>query len=74
MHCLKRHTARKANQLLGRGGSFWEHESYDHFVGNAEEWQRIIAYVLNNPVKAGFVQDWKDWKWSYRKASIPRGT
>lgn len=40
---------------------------YDHYVRNAEEWNRIIAYVLNNPVKARYVADWRDWKWNYRR-------
>ncbi len=37
----------------------------DHVVRDPEEYQRIVAYVLNNPVKAGLVQEWKDWPWSY---------
>lgn len=32
-----------------------------------EEWRRIVAYVLNNPVKAGYVKDWAEWKWNYRR-------
>ena len=65
MHSLKRHTARQANLILGREGDFWQHESYDHIVRDPEEHQRIVAYVLNNPVKAGLVQEWQDWPWSY---------
>jgi putative transposase len=53
---LKRHTARQANQLLGREGSFWQDESYDHVIRNNDEFQKIIYYVLENPVKAGLVQ------------------
>ena len=54
--------------LLHEGkGEFWAHESYDHYVRDAEEWNRIIAYVLNNPVKARYVADWRDWKWNYRR-------
>lgn len=65
MQSLKGYTARKANQLLECSGAFWHHESYDHVVRNASEWQRIITYVLNNPVKAGLVNEWTKWKWSY---------
>jgi REP element-mobilizing transposase RayT len=61
MHSLKRYTARQANLLLGREGSFWQHENYDHVVRDEAEWRRIITYVLNNPVKAGLVQHWKEW-------------
>jgi putative transposase len=71
MQLLKGRTSREANLLLGRSGPFWAQESYDHVVRDAEEWQRIVAYVLNNPVKAGLVKDWKDWKWSYRRETIP---
>jgi len=36
-HSLKRFTARKANELLGLTGQpFWQDESYDHLVRNAE--------------------------------------
>ena len=65
MQSLKGYTAWKANRLLGRSGAFWHHESYDHAVRNASEWQRIITYVLNNPVKAGLVDEWEKWRWSY---------
>jgi len=65
MHSLKRYTARQANQLLGRRGAFWQHENYDHIVRDSKEWERIIAYVLNNPVKAGLVERWEDWEWVY---------
>lgn len=67
MQSLKGYTSYKANRLLDRSGEFWAHESYDHYVRNADEWQRIMAYVLNNPVKAGYVDDWRKWKWNYRR-------
>ena len=68
MHSLKRHTARKANLILGRQGEFWQHENYDHVVRDEGECARIVAYVLNNPVKAGLVDEWQDWPWSYLKS------
>jgi putative transposase len=65
MHSLKGYTAYEGNRLLGRKGAFWEHESYDHYVRDEEELERIVAYVLSNPLKAGLVTDWKAWPWSY---------
>ncbi|HQK15514.1 MAG TPA: transposase [Anaerolineae bacterium] len=65
MQSLKGYTAYKANRILGRRGAFWQHESYDHVVRSAAEGRRILNYVLNNPVKAGLVQDWSEWPWSY---------
>jgi putative transposase len=68
MQSLKRHTARKANLVLGRQGAFWQDESYDHVIRNAGEFQRILDYVLENPVKAGLVSVWDAWPWSYCKS------
>ncbi|HEY6232143.1 MAG TPA: transposase [Pyrinomonadaceae bacterium] len=67
MQSLKGYTAFKANEILGRHGEFWAHESYDHWIRDDNEWQRIMAYVLNNPLKAGYVERWQDWKWNYRR-------
>jgi putative transposase len=67
MHSLKGYTSFNCNRILGRAGEFWAHESYDHYIRDAAEWQRIIAYVLNNPLKAGYVKHWQDWKWNYRR-------
>jgi putative transposase len=50
---LKGSTARAANLLLGTTGkAFWQAESYDHWVRNEASYQRIKAYIENNPVKA----------------------
>jgi len=45
-------------------------ESFDHYSRSDEETERIIAYVMNNPVKAGLVKSPEDWKWSYCKTGI----
>jgi putative transposase len=65
LQSLKRHIARQANEHLGRLGAFWQDESYDHVVRGPRELKRIVAYVLNNPVKAALVKSWREWKWSY---------
>jgi REP element-mobilizing transposase RayT len=39
---LKGTTAREANLLLGRTGQpFWQSESFDHWIRNPAEWQKI---------------------------------
>lgn len=70
MQSLKGFTAYECNRLLGREGEFWVHESYDHYVRDHDEWMSIIGYVMNNPVKAGFVNRWEDWKWNYCRLQI----
>jgi putative transposase len=70
MHSIKRHTAYEANRLLGRDGAFWQAESYDHYTRDHEEWCRTISYVLNNPVKAGLVQQWQEWPWNWQRIGL----
>ena len=70
LHSLKRHTAREANKILQRSGAFWQDESYDHFIRDDDELERIVKYVLYNPVKAGLVKEHTNWKWSYCKYEI----
>ena len=33
--------------------TFWQAESYDHWVRDEHEIARIVAYIENNPVRAG---------------------
>ncbi len=63
---LKGRTALAANRLLGlTGQEFWRKESYDHVVRNSREEERVIAYVVNNPVKAGLVSEWTQWPYTH---------
>jgi REP element-mobilizing transposase RayT len=64
---LKSYTAIQANNILHRSGAFWHHESYDHVVRDGSEFERIVWYILQNPVKANLCKSWEDWKWSYVK-------
>ncbi len=63
-HWLKGKTAMEANLLLGRTGAFWQHESYDHWVRNEREFNRIVLYIEENPVLAGLAATAEDWPWS----------
>lgn len=65
MQSLKGVTARKANLALNRSGSFWEKESYDHYIRDDAEFYRVVKYTLNNPVKAKIVNRWQDWAGNY---------
>lgn len=62
---IKGATARRANQILARAGQpFWQDESFDRWVRNENEFERIRNYVVQNPVSAGLVKSAKDWPWS----------
>ena len=67
LHGLKRHCALEGNRLLDRQGAFWQDESYDHCPRDEDELERIIHYVEENPVKAGFVTTPEAWPFSSAK-------
>jgi REP element-mobilizing transposase RayT len=60
----KMHTGRLANGLLSRKGAFWQADYFDTFMRDSAHERRTIRYIENNPVKALFVLDPKDWQWS----------
>jgi REP element-mobilizing transposase RayT len=62
---LKGYTARQANQLLERHHhAFWRDESFDHWIRDEYEFQRVVDYIEKNPVKAGLVRREEEWRWS----------
>jgi putative transposase len=62
---IKGVSARDANSTMGRTGKpFWQDESFDHWIRNSAEFERIRHYIEWNPVRAGLVAQPGDWKWS----------
>jgi len=72
---MKANSAKKCNVELGRiGETFWASESYDHLVRTNKSFNRIIGYILNNPVKAGLAEAWEDWPHTYLKSGNAGGS
>ncbi len=69
MRRIKQPTAFHCNQHLGHSEAFWQAGSYDHIIRSGE-WERIIAYILHNPVKAGLVKEWREWAYTYLAPDI----
>lgn len=67
LHSWKRFSAREANKILGRTGSFWWPEYYDHLIRNDADLERCIEYTWNNPEKAGL----RNYKWKWRAPTPP---
>ena len=61
---IKGPTARYANLLLSRTGAFWQDESFDHWIRNGAEFEKVRQYIEQNPVRAGLVGDSARWPWS----------
>jgi len=65
LHSVKGFSAREANKLLARSGEpFWQRESYDHWVRNETEFERIRRYIEENPVRAGLAATAEEYPWS----------
>jgi putative transposase len=63
----KRYSATKINKSMKLEGNLWQKESYDHIIKDENGLYRVIEYVINNPVEAGLVEHWKDWKATWIK-------
>jgi REP element-mobilizing transposase RayT len=62
---IKGASAREANQILHRPGrSFWQDESFDHWIRTPAECERVRNYIHQNPVTAGLLTRPEDWRWS----------
>ena len=60
----KAYTARYANAILGRTGSFWMRDYHDRRIRDEKHMNQAVAYIRNNPVKAGLCERPEDWPWS----------
>lgn len=61
----KKFTAVQSNKILQRSGKFWAEESFDTLIRNNRHFFAVANYILQNPVKAGLIKNWKEWNWSY---------
>jgi len=69
MQSLKRFTGLEGNRILGLSGQpFWQDESYDRFVRNDSEFDRIVGYIEGNPVVAGLAAAPEAFPWSSARA------
>ena len=59
---VKQFSSTQINQLEQQKGTLWHKESWDTTIRDHRHLYEAIEYTRNNPVKAGLVKDWKDWK------------
>ena len=70
VYTWKRYTANAINKVLGKRGNLWQKECYDSLVKDKAGLGRVLEYIVNNPVKANLVKDWRDWKGTYMRDGI----
>jgi 1-hydroxy-2-methyl-2-(E)-butenyl 4-diphosphate synthase len=54
----KTHSATQANRMLGKLGTFWQEEYYDHIVRDGEDLKHQVKYILANPGKGWASGEW----------------
>ncbi len=56
-----------ANLLRREGliGPCWQRGFYDHAIRKEEDIRIVAEYIVNNPVRAGFVKNWVDYPFSW---------
>ncbi|MCU0797175.1 MAG: (E)-4-hydroxy-3-methylbut-2-enyl-diphosphate synthase [Akkermansiaceae bacterium] len=59
LHSWKSFSAHEINRELGREGTLWQKEYYDHLIRDAGDFVRQVRYVLANPGRAGL----SGWRW-----------
>jgi len=65
MRSLKSYTAKEINSLLKRQGTFWQPQYHDHALRKDEDLIEVVRYTLNNPVRAGLVDDFHKYPYWY---------
>jgi len=64
IHSWKRFTANRINGRRGVTGAVWAEDYFDRYIRDADHYERMVAYIENNPVKAGLVGKPEDWAFS----------
>ncbi|MBK8206938.1 MAG: transposase [Planctomycetes bacterium] len=60
LHTWKSFTANQINKQLGRSGTVWQSESYDHLIRDRADLMHHVFYARENQVKAGL----NNWPWT----------
>ncbi len=66
MHSLKSNFTRAYKQKIKQTSEiiFWQKRFWDHVIRDEQDLENHIHYIHYNPVKHGYVEDMKAWKFS----------
>ena len=67
LHSWKSYTSKEINKSLGSEGQLWFEEYHDRFIRDERHFHASVAYIENNPVKAGLCREAGDWVFSSAK-------
>jgi len=55
IHSWKSFAAHEINKARGQSGEVWQEEYFDRIVRDQQHFSRLVAYIENNPAKAGLI-------------------
>jgi REP element-mobilizing transposase RayT len=61
LHSLKSYSANGVNSVIGRRGPVWQHRYFERAIRHDRELERDIRYCVENPVRAGIVEDYREY-------------
>lgn len=66
LHSIKSFSANKINEIEDRRGeTVWLDETYDHIIRDEAEYQRILTYIAENPLRAGLSRAPAAYRWFF---------
>ncbi len=60
---IKGASSREVNLAIGRRGTLWQQESFDHELRSDESLLQKAEYIRQNPVRKGLVERAEDYPW-----------
>ena len=64
VHSWKSFTSKEVNGVLHQQKNIWMPDYFDRYIRTPSHLYTAIAYIEQNPVKAGLCQSASDWEWS----------
>ncbi|MBI5865463.1 MAG: transposase [Planctomycetes bacterium] len=49
---------------FGGVSPLWQRSANDHVCRSEESAEAVLAYIVNNPVRAELARNWEDWPWT----------
>ena len=46
---------------LAKNNIKWQKDFYDHILRKEEDIKKHVMYILNNPVRKGIIENWKNY-------------
>ncbi|MCB0637590.1 MAG: hypothetical protein KDC54_13265 [Lewinella sp.] len=60
LRLIKGGSAYDVNRRCHRQGALWRKGYYDRYIRSPSHYRQVCHYIVNNPVKAGLVRDWRE--------------